>query len=120
MKELEGVDIILDLHHRTIERQRVINDILQGIEVDILAKERTRHIVGYLLKGHLVDVVEEHLWQYLDFFGHIKTTVFCQAFYDGLIQVGDRGFSVSTIIFHNYYLLFTIHLILMRVSINSL
>ena len=102
MKEFEGIDIILDLYHRTIKRQRVVDDILQGILIDILAKEGTCHIIRNLLEGHLVDILEEHLRQYLDFFWHIKTAVFCQAFYDGLLQVGDGGFSVSTIVIHHY------------------
>ena len=100
MEEFQTVDIILDLDHRTIEGESVVNNVLKGIEVDVLTKESTGHIIGNLLERHILDVVEEHLRQYLDFFRHVKTAVFCQTFHNGLLEVSDRGFSVSAVIIH--------------------
>ena len=101
MEEFQRIDIILDFHDRTVEGERVVDDVLQGIKIDILAKESTGHIVGYLLERHLVDVVEEHLWQCFNLFWHIKATILCQAFYHCFVQVGDRSVPVSTVIIHN-------------------
>ena len=61
MEEFEGVDIILDIHDRTVERQCVVDNILQGIRIHILTKEGIGNRVGNLLERHLVDIVEESL-----------------------------------------------------------
>ena len=100
MKEFEGVDVVLDIDHRTIERQRVVDDILQGIRIHILAKESIGHRVGNLLERHLVDVVEEFLGQLVDTLWHIKSTIFCETFHNGLVQVSDRGLFIRTIVLH--------------------
>ena len=68
VEEFQRIDIVLDLLDRTVERECVIDDVLEGIEVYILSEEGTGHVVGDLLERHLVDVVEENLRQYLDLF----------------------------------------------------
>ena len=50
VEEFEGVDVILDIHDRTVERQRIVYNILEGIRVYILAKEGVGNCVGNLLE----------------------------------------------------------------------
>ena len=100
VEEFEGIDVVLDLHDGTVEGERVVDDVLQGVEIHVFAEEGTCHVVGNLLERHLLDVVEEDLRQLLDFLWHIEATVFCQALDDGFLQVGNGRFSVGTVILH--------------------
>ena len=100
MEEFEGVDIFLDLDHRTGELQGVVNQVLQTVEVHIVAKEGTGHIEGDVLELHLRHVGEELLRQFVDNLRHIESAVFRQAFYHGLAKICHRGFSIGAIVFH--------------------
>ena len=102
MEEFERIDILLDFHHRAIKRERVIDDIFQGIEVHILSEEGTGYVVGDVLERHVLNVVEEGLRQFLDFLWHVETAVLCQSFYHRLVQVGNRSVSVGAVVLHNY------------------
>ena len=61
VKEFQTIYIILNLDYRTVEGKGVVDDILKGVKVDVVAKESTGHIVGNLLERHVLDVVEENL-----------------------------------------------------------
>ena len=100
MKQLQGVDIILYIHHWTVELQGVVNYIVQCIRINVFAKEGTCHSVGNLLKTHLLDVVEKLLWQFVDTLGHIESAIFCQSLYYCFVQVGNGSLAVSAVIFH--------------------
>ena len=110
MEEFQGVDIlalqasfgraVLDLDHRAGELQGVVYQVLQTVQVNIVAKEGTGHIEGNVLKRHVRHVGEELLGQLVNHFGHIESAVFGQAFYHGLAQVSHRGFSIGAIVFH--------------------
>ena len=72
----------------------VANGFLGVDGIHVLAKEGVSHLVGNLLEGVLLDVVEELLWQLLDDFWHIEATVFCQTFNYRLVKVGDGCFLI--------------------------
>ena len=80
MEQLQGVDIWFNLYNRAVECQGIIYNLLQRICIYILAKEGISYLVCNLLEAQLLDMVEEVLWQLLDDFWHIETTVFCQTF----------------------------------------
>ena len=94
MEELQRVDVWLYLYHRAVESQCVVDDLLQRLSIDVLAEEGVSHLVGNLLEGEFLDVVEKVLWQLLDDFGHVETTVFCQSFYYRLVKIGDGCFLI--------------------------
>ena len=100
VEKFQRVDVILDFHDRTVEGERVVDNLLQGIRLDILAEESIGDSIGNLLEGHLVDVVEEILRQLFDLLWHIETAVFCQSLDDGFMKVGNGSISVGTVIFH--------------------
>ena len=100
MKEFQRVDVVFDFHDRTVEGERVVDNLLQGICLDIFAEESIGDGIGNLLKGHLVDVVEEILRQLFDLLWHIETAIFCQSLDDGFMKVGNGSISVGTVIFH--------------------
>ena len=76
MEQLQGVDIWLYLYNRAVECQGIIYDLLQRICIYILTEEGISYLVCNLLEAQLLDMVEEVLWQLLDDFWHIETTVF--------------------------------------------
>ena len=94
MEQLQGVDVWLYLYDRAIECQGVIDNLLQRLCIDIIAEEGISHLVGNLLEREFLDVVEEVLWQLLDDFWHIKTTIFCQTLDYRLVKVCDRCFLI--------------------------
>ena len=100
MEQLQGVDVILDLYHRAVELQGVVDQVLKGVQVYVFAKEGTGHIVGNILEAHLRHVVDECLRQAVNLFGHIEPAVFGQSFYDGLLKVGHGGLTVCAVIVH--------------------
>ena len=102
MEQLKGIDVVLDVDHRTIELQCVVNYIVQSIRVYIFAKESAGYGVGYLLETHLLDVVEKLLWQLVDTLGHIQSAIFCQSLNYCFVQIGNRGLIIRTIVLHTY------------------
>ena len=95
MEQFQGIDIVRHGNYGAVECQRVINNLLQGISLHILAEECISDGVGYFLKRHLLDVVKEFLWQSLDFLGHIESLILCQALYDCLLQCRNGGLFVG-------------------------
>ena len=85
MEKFERIDIVLHLHHRTVERQGVIHNLLQRLGIHILTKEGISHRIGDLLEGLGLDGVEEGLRQLLDLLRHVEPTVFCQSFHHRLM-----------------------------------
>ena len=100
VEELQGIDVVLYLDDRAVEGQRVEDQVLQRIFIDILAKEVAGHVIGNVLERHALHVVEECLGQFVYFFRHIETAVFCQSFHYGLLQIGQWCFTVCAVIFH--------------------
>ena len=110
MEEFERVDAVCHLHHRAVEGECVVDNLLQGIGLYVLAEEGIGNGIGNLLKGHLVYVVEERFRQWLDALWHVETSVFGQSLDDGLMKVGDGSITVGTIVFHVLFcLLFKIY-----------
>ena len=103
VEQLKGVDAVCYLRYGAVERQRVENDVLQGILVNILAKEGAGHVVGNVLELHVLNVVEEDLRQLLDFLRHIESAVFSQSFHHGLFERGYWGFSIRAVVFHRLF-----------------
>ena len=103
MEKLQRVDIVFHLHYRTVEWQRVVHQVLQGVEVDVLAEEGARYVVGDVLESHVLNVVEERFRKLVDALGHVETAVFGKSLDDGLLKVGYRGFSVGAVILHSRY-----------------
>ena len=100
MEQLKCIDVVLDVDHRTIELQCVVNYIVQSIRIYIFAKESAGYGVGYLLETHLLDVVEKLLWQLVDTLGHIQSAIFCQSLNYCFVQIGNRGLIIRTIVLH--------------------
>ena len=100
VEQLQCIDVVLDFHHRTVERQCVINDFLEGIRFDILAKEGVGNGIGNLLECLGLYGVKEILRQLLDTFGHIESAIFCKSLDYCFLQVGDGRIPIGTIIFH--------------------
>ena len=100
MKQFEGIDIFLYLNHRAVERQGVIHDVVECVRIHIFAKECAGYGVGYLLKTHLLDIIEEFLWQFVDALWHIESAIFCETFHHCFVQISYGSFPVSAIIFH--------------------
>ena len=100
MKQLKCVDVILYVHHRTVELQCVVNYIVQSIRVNILSKECACHCVGNLLKAHLLDVIEKLFRQLVNLLGHVQSAIFCQSLNNCFVQVGNRGLAVCAIVLH--------------------
>ena len=57
MEKLQRVDVVLDVHHRAVEGERVEHQVLQTVKVYVVAKEAGGHIEG--------DVAEIHAGQVL-------------------------------------------------------
>ena len=100
VEELERVDVVGDGYDGAVEAERVVDDVLQGVEVDVVAEEGACHVVGDVAERHLVNVVEEGLRQVLDFLRHVESAVLCQTFDHRLAEVGDGGFPVGAIVLH--------------------
>ena len=75
VEEFQGVDIVRYLYGRDGERHGVVDNLAQVLGRDVLAEEALCHTEGDFLKRHVLDVVEELLWQGTDTGGHIKATV---------------------------------------------
>ena len=101
MEELEGIDVILDLHGGHIEGERVIDDLLQRVLLDILTEETLGDLKGDLLKTHVLDMLEERLRKRLDHFRYVKAAVGGETFHYCLVEGSQRGFLIGTVIFHN-------------------
>lgn len=113
MEKLQGIDVIFDLYYRCVEGQCVVNDVLQGCFVYIIAKESLGNLESNLLERLLVDRVEETLRQLLDHLGHIKPTVGCKTLFYSLAERCFGGFMIGTVIFHISYF------IAINLSMNS-
>ena len=100
MKQFQRVDIIFDFYYGTIERQRVVHDILQRILVHILSEEVAGYVIGYVLELHVLNVVEESLRQFLYTLWHVETTILGQSFHHCFLQVCDGSFPVCAIVIH--------------------
>ena len=50
MEQLQRIDILLDLHHRTVEGEGVVDNLLQRIGLHILSEESVGYGVGNLLE----------------------------------------------------------------------
>ena len=103
VEQFEGIDIVLDLHHRTVERQGVVDDLLERLGIDVLAKEGVSYRIGYLLECLGLDGVEKLLRQLLDALWHIQTSVFCQTLDHCLVQIGYRSLTIRAIILHTLF-----------------
>ena len=100
MEQLQGIDIVLHLDGGALKLQGVVHQVLQCIQINIIAKEGTRHVEGDILELHLRHVAEKLLGQLMNHFGHVESAVFGQSFHHGLAQVSHRGFSIRAIVFH--------------------
>ena len=100
VEEFQRVDIVLHLDDRTVERQRVVHQFFQRVEVDVLAEEGAGHVVGDVAERHVLNVVEESLRQGVDTLGHVETAVFSQSLYHRFLQVSLGGLSVGAIVLH--------------------
>ena len=100
MEQLQRIDIFLHLHDGAVKLQRIVNQFFQSVEVYVVAKELAGHIVGNVLETQLRHIVEECLWQFVNLFGHVESSVFGQSFHDGLAQVGHGGLMVGAVVFH--------------------
>ena len=108
MEQFEGIDVVLHFYHGAVELQGVIDQVLKGIEIDIVAEEGAGYIIGNVLKAHLRHVVDEGFRQLVDFFGHIESAVFGQSFDDGLAQIGLGGLMIGAVVFHFFVVIFSL------------
>ena len=100
VEEFERVYILFDFLYWAVERQGVVDDALEVVCLDVFAEEGICHLVCYLLKRELVDVLKKILRQFLDMFGHIETAVGSKSFYYCLVQRGEGCCMVGAVIFH--------------------
>ena len=101
VEEFERVDVLVDLHYRTVEREGVADDAPQVVGGYVLAEERIGHGAGDVVEREPVDVVVERLWERLDALGHIQAAVAGQSFHHGLVERGHGGFLVGAVVFHD-------------------
>ena len=101
MEELQRVDVVLDANDGAVEAERVVDQVLQTVEVDVVAKEGAGHVVGYILESHRGHIVDERLGQVVNLLGHVESAVFGQAFHHGLAQVGLWGLMVGAVVLHS-------------------
>ena len=71
VEQFQRVDIFCHFHHRTVEWQGVIDNVLQGVFVHIFSEEIAGYVIGNILELHILDVVEEGLGQFLDALRHV-------------------------------------------------
>ena len=83
-----------------VEGKRVINYPSKALCIHIFAKEAVRHLIGYLLKRHVLYVVEKRLWKGLDALGHIEPSVLGQTFDDSLFECSKWCLAVCAIVSH--------------------
>ena len=98
--ELEAVDRLVDLDERDVELEGVINDVLEVVGRDVLTEEALGNLEGDLLQGHVLDIVEERLWEWVDTLWHIETLVRSQTFDDSLGEGYLGGDAVGAVVFH--------------------
>ena len=100
MKEFEGVDIVFHLGHRAVERQGVVDNIVEGIRIYIFTKESIGYSVGNFLKTHFVDILEEFFGQFIDTLRHIESAIFCETFHNCFVQISYRSLIIRTVVLH--------------------
>ena len=49
MEEFQCIDVILDLNDRAVEGERVVNNLLERLCIDVLSEEDVGNGIGYLL-----------------------------------------------------------------------
>ena len=100
VKELERINGLFDFYQWDDEGKRVINYPSKALCIHIFAKEAVRHLIGYLLKRHVLYVVEKRLWKGLDALGHIEPSVLGQTFDDSLFECSKWCLAVCAIVSH--------------------
>ena len=100
MEELEGVDIVLDLHDGGVKGQRVIDNLTECLGLHIFAEEGISDTVSDFLEGHLCHLVPERGGQLLDDLGHIQTAVFSESADNSVAQRRARSFMIGTVVEH--------------------
>ena len=100
VEEFQGVDRRGDLYNGTVERQGLIDQVLQTVGVDVLSEEGIGHGIGNVAELHGGHVVEESLRQVVDTLGHVKPTIFGKSLHHCLVQVSQGCLLVGAIVFH--------------------
>jgi len=100
MEEFEREYAVFYGLYRTGKGECVINYLLESVCGDVLSEECISHVVGTLLKGHAVYVVEKLCWQLTDALWHVKSTIGGKTSYDCLMKGGKRGSMVGAVVLH--------------------
>ena len=100
VEEFKGIDVVRHLDGRDVEGKGVADDAAETLGIDILSKEAVCHTIGNLLKGKVLNPVEELLGQGLDAFWHVESPVLGQPLDDGLLKCGKRCLAVCAVVSH--------------------
>jgi hypothetical protein len=98
MEEFQRVDARLDLADGAVEGQGLGNDPMQNVCRDVLAEERIGNHRGDLREG--THRLEKRFRKLLDALRHIESTVFREAFDDGLPEIRPRRLAVRAVVSH--------------------
>ncbi|OPZ48034.1 MAG: hypothetical protein BWY95_01095 [Bacteroidetes bacterium ADurb.BinA104] len=100
MEQLQRVDIIIDLNHRSLERQGVINYPLKVIGSDIVTEQRLCRCKRHLLKCHTVNAGKKGFVHHLQTLRHIETAIRRQSAHYGLTKSDFGRVMVCAVVFH--------------------
>ena len=100
MEEFQRVDVFFHLDDRTVEGERVIDNLPQRFCFHVFSEESIGYRVGYLLKRQVGDIVKELFGQLFDILRHVETAVFGQAFNNCFLKCGYGSHSIGAVVFH--------------------
>ena len=100
VEEFQTEDVLFDFNQRDGEAKGLVHDALQGGGFHVLAEEGGGHVQTYLLKTHVLHVVEEALVELNEPFGHVESAVLGQTFLHGFLQSGQGCPAVGAVVFH--------------------
>ena len=92
----------IDFHDGAVELQGVVNEVLQGIGIDIFAEEGFGYVESDVAELHGWHIVEEGLGQCVDALGHVEPAVFGKTLDNGFFKRCQGGFSVSAVVLHEF------------------
>ena len=61
VEQFEAVDVIVDVYHRSLERQRVFYDLIQGTGIDVFTKECLCHSAGDFVERLVLHIADRIL-----------------------------------------------------------
>ena len=97
VKQLERIDVVLDLDQRDVEGKCIVHYLPYLGRVYLVAQHEVGHDKRYVAHAHPGYIVEESRRYHRYTLGHIQSTVGCQSRHHGLSQPHGRRLSVCAI-----------------------